>query len=422
MRTLLAILIGLSILLSACATEDHSQTSNPGPTQTDANTLRIDQLSNNTLPSDLLFTTTIAGTPRLTVLMRVDARTLQMSPFYKDNSAFMRALSWSPSGDLLAILRRSPSSDYLEICLLTREGVLQSCFEDKIVGFEFRERGKDYMVTWSEDGHYIYFVTDYDQYHRAYDEIQSWGVSLVETEVATGQTQQVFYQTQAAAHYPPPELYWTEALHYLQLYNLGQDTPTGPEWLSKIIDLSTNTEIALPQDLPDPGRLEYCSQFSPQGQYLTARVSLNDMLSGWALVTPEGEIVQTLGSDKLQAAGIDWMECPVWLSDETAFYFLGGPQDNRASLFKYVLADNSIVKVKPLYPPDPQDSAFVNLYPQMPMRLAPDDATLAITFRIPGATEVHILTPTNEWVIYDKEETPVPVGSDPIWFPIADPD
>jgi hypothetical protein len=267
-------------------------------------------------------------------------------------------------------------------------------------------------------GFYFFLFLFYHINHCCLGCPHDWGASLVKAEAATGLTQQILYQTQIVAHFPPPELYWTDDFHYLLLYNRGQDTPTGIEWSSTTIDLRQNTDIMLPQEISDMGHLEFCSQFSPQGQYLTARASLDDALSGWALVTPEGQIVQTVGSDKLREAGIDWMECPVWLSDETAFYFLGGFQDE-ANLFKYVVADDTIVNVKPLYPPDPQDSVLVNLYPEMPIRLAPDDATLAFSFRGIGSapSAILVLTPTNEWIAFGNEETPVPSGEYPAWFP-----
>jgi hypothetical protein len=407
MRKLLVILIGLSVLFSACSTTEDTKTADKDDAQVD----------NNALPTDLLFTTISRGTSLFTSLMHIDPKTLQIFPFYVDDGSLVRPLSWSPTGDLLAILRKSSiDSDYLELCLVTQAGVLQSCFEDRIASHMFRDRGQDYMVTWSEDGRYVYFVTDYDHFHWNEFTSDDWGASLVKAKVATGQTQQVLYQTQVVVHRPPPPLFWTKNLHYLLLYQQGRFSSTA-------FDLWQSTEITLPQEIADMGRLEFCPQFSPQGQYLMAHASLNDALTGWVLVTPEGRAVQTVGSDKLQQAGIDWMDCPVWQSDEAAFYFLGGLQDG-ANLFKYVLVDDTIVKVKQLYPPDPPDPAFTGLYPQMPMRLAPDDATLAISFRVAGAgsTEIRILGPTNEWLAYGGDEVPVPVGADPLWFPVANSD
>src|SRR5512145_104591 len=100
MRTLYALVIGLSILLMPCAAPGYAQTDNP------------------TLPADLLFTTVTEGTRSLSTLMRVNAQTLQMSPFYVDDSDYIRALRWSPSGNLLAILRYPTDADYVEVCVL----------------------------------------------------------------------------------------------------------------------------------------------------------------------------------------------------------------------------------------------------------------------------------------------------------------
>lgn len=386
MRVLLVMLISLGSFLSPYASPSAAQTG-------------------DALPADMLFTGLTAQTSLSTTLMRVDAQTLQASPFYVDEGSLLRALSWSPAGDLLAILRKpSIDADYLEICLLTRAGVLQSCFEDKIARYLFRERGKDYLLTWSEDGQYVYFVTDYDLFHWS-DATPggTWAARLVKAEVASGQTQEVLYQTPPEIHDSPALLFWADDLHYLQAG-------------LTVLDLWQDTEITLPLDLPGRGDLMYCPRFSPQGQYLTARAIVDDALTGLALVSPTGQIIRTVGSDRLQQAGIEWMECPVWRSDETAFYFLGG-LEGTAELFRYDLADDTFVHLKQLYPPDPQEAVFRGGSPHLPMRLAPDDATLAITFWENSATDIRILAPTNEWIIYGGVGTSMPVGASPIWMP-----
>lgn len=389
MRVRLGLLLGLCVFFLPCISLSRAQTDGSTP-----------------LPADLLFTTLTGDTPFFTTLMRVDAQTLQTSPFYVDAGVYIRPLSWSPTEDLLAILRLpSTDVDYFEVCLVTAEGVLKACFEDKITVHGFRERGQNYTVTWSEDGRNLYFVTDYDLFHWNEGTSDEWGACLVEAEVSTGQTWQTIYQTQVIAHYPPPILSWTNDLHYLLV----------SQWPPITIDLWENVEFMLPQELPDLGQLEFCDQFSPQGQYLTARAYVNDELAGWVLVSPGGQIVQTVNSEQLQQVGIDWMECPVWQSDEAAFYFLGG-KDKSTSLFKYVLAANAFVNVKQLYP---SDSQYI---PLSPISLAPDNATLAITFGIPGssATEIHVLTPDNEWLTYGGEEMSVPIGENPVWFPSSE--
>ncbi len=405
MRFLL-VLVGMSLLLMSCNTSHPPQT-NDDSSHNKSNISSI-------LPTDLLFTADTRGMPyySLNTLMRVDAQTLQTSSFYVADSDFIRPLSWSPSGELLAFLRWS-SEDYLEICLLTREGVLQSCFKDSIVKYLFLERGSHYMVTWSEDERYVYFVTDYGQYHRVYDVIESWGASLVEADVATGQTRRMLHQIEVANQLPS-RIYWTEDLHYVESFPPGEATKT--------IDLWQNTEYLLPQEIPDMGHLTFCDQFSPQGQYLTAQASLDNVLTGWVLTTPEGQIVQTVSSDRLQQAEISWMECPIWQSDDMAFYFLGGTEEKNY-LFKYVLADDKIIPIKQLSPSETQAPFFVRIYPETRIWLAPDNMTLAISFKVAGSTgsKIHILTPTHEWLT-DNEGTLVSFGGDLIWFPIADSD
>jgi hypothetical protein len=372
-----------------CAAPSHAQTNDP------------------ILPADLLFTIPTAWAT-YNSLVRVDAETLQASTFYMDDSISLQALSWSPSGDLLAILRM-PTDEYLEVCLLTQEGVLQTCLEDRIASYTFLEQGQNYMVTWSEDERYIYFVTDYDQFR--WDEFNSdyWGASLVKADVVTGQTEQILYQTQVRAHYPPPHLSWTNDLHFLLLYDVGEDTPTGVKWGSTMIDLWQNAEVTHPQAIPGLGVLKYCPQFSAHGSYLIARAYLDDVLAGLTVTLPDGQIIHTVGRDRLQEAGIEWIDCPVWQSDEAAFYFLGG-MNNEARLFKYVLGDDAILTVEQLYRPEPQDS---QLFPEEIVSLAPDDTTLAIRFYIPYGRETHILLSTHEWLTFDEGY----IGLDPLWFP-----
>jgi hypothetical protein len=160
----------------------------------------------------------------------------------------------------------------------------------------------------------------------------------------------------------------------------------------------------------------FCPEFSPQGRYLIAIASLNDELTGWVLTLPGGQIVHSVRNNRLQQAGIEWMDCPVWQSDDAAFYFLGGIEDE-IRVFKYVLADDTLIAVKQLYPPDPLDSVFTHLFPfsDIPLSLAPDNATLGIPFLIeakPGI-ETHILLPTNEWLNLSSDS----VSYDPLWFP-----
>ena len=93
-----------------------------------------------TLPADLLFTT---GSPApradfsLNMIMRVDAETFELSPFYVDAEAGqIQPIKWSPQGTLLAVYRLLPAIDDAytlfprQLCILDRAGALQRCKED----------------------------------------------------------------------------------------------------------------------------------------------------------------------------------------------------------------------------------------------------------------------------------------------------
>lgn len=94
------------------------------------------------LPADLLFTAatwTGGGDYPRDIIVRVDAETLEVTPFYVDNEAFeILPISWSPQGDLLAVYRVLPAIDDAytlhprQLCILDRAGVLQRCLNDDL--------------------------------------------------------------------------------------------------------------------------------------------------------------------------------------------------------------------------------------------------------------------------------------------------
>ena len=98
------------------------------------------------LPAPLLFTAAKDMLHAPASLVYIDPKTLAMTPFYVDQTAIgvgLRALRWSPNGDLLAIFRSQQTNTaasqidatYLDqICILTRAGISQVCFQEPPTG------------------------------------------------------------------------------------------------------------------------------------------------------------------------------------------------------------------------------------------------------------------------------------------------
>ena len=163
------------------------------------------------LPADLLFTASLTAGPGdfpRDVIVRVDAETLEVSPFYVDDEAFeILPLGWSPQGDLLAIYRMMPPLDKAytlfprQLCILSRDGVLQRCMNDSSPMHWGRQpqTGMEYWnfffpITWGVNGQTVYFSTEYPNEKSAF----GYGQRLVEASVITGETLRVIYD------YPDP--------------------------------------------------------------------------------------------------------------------------------------------------------------------------------------------------------------------------
>ncbi len=288
------------------------------------------------LPADLLFTSTKSGdygfwpqTPR-NVIVRVDAFTLETTPFYVDEEAsYVIPLSWSPQGDLLAFYRLvSQEDDYIrQVCLLSRKGVLLRCFDatpPSRTGYP-RFDTERYMVTWSADGRRAYFVTECDELERVPHQR-----CLIEADTTTGQTLRVLYTLE----YPTPTPFvWTSQRDMLLI-------GAGDEWVwqagappqlvdlasrSVLLDLST---VVPPNATPD----RVSPYLSPQGTYVEVFVHYDlttynpwqidqnvygPTLSIMLIVDRQGKIRATFGRPE------DTLPVPLalgWSGDERTLY------------------------------------------------------------------------------------------------------
>jgi hypothetical protein len=373
------------------------------------------------LPEDLLFSTGTAEKSYrfYNAFAWVDAQTLQATPFYTDETiqaTYMTPISWSPDGHYLAYLRL----DDWDVCILTRAGVVQTCFVDKTSeGRGFDPEGKDYMVTWSEDEQKVYLVTDNGNIR-----------SLIEADVTTGQTLRTLYQYDTQGEWPP-RLYWTPALDYIAVFN-ETGRIYGAGFLESVfandvtvIRLATNETFTMPTELPELGTLSFCPQSSPLGHYLITRGYIENEQPGYAIFDPVGNLISALPYSRFQSYSLEWVYCPTWQADEQAFYFLGGSMGNAqsdytASIFKYSIADDTLTLYAPIEPPEALHDTGSGGYPIPPLVVSPEGTHIAIEFTgqplAPGEPlqEMGVLFPSGELIRFND---PFLRSLNPLWIP-----
>ncbi len=370
------------------------------------------------LPADLLFSAATDETPPapFNALVRVNSETLEILPFYTDTTG-IRAVSWSPQAHFLSIFRYT--SDKIEVCILDRQGQLQTCFEEGISNYAFQDLGENYAITWATDEQRIYFVVENERI-----------LSLVEGDILTGQILRTLYQSPQIYYEWPPLIHWTPTLDYVAVYTSDRPYTSDYENLVAtrnvtIIDLKTNEQLELNTYIPELGYFYFCEGFSPLGSYLVARVYVDGHLPGSttnpdlieiALVDKEGHIIQAINQTQLDQYGIDRVYCPSWQAQEEAFYFVGSPLDKddpttvgKTSIFKYTLSTGELTEQKHIGPE--AGSGF----PAGPLILSPDGTGIAFLFRDAGVmSEVAVLLPDGEIARFNE---PYSRGAFPLWIP-----
>ncbi len=238
------------------------------------------------LPTSLLFTTgefTAGEVFKRNMLVLQQADTLETALFYQDKDAeLVRALSWSPTGELLAIYRVLPADDGnktsmpRQLCLLDRTGKLKRCFDETPPRYTSYpdEPETHYPISWSADGSRIYFLSEHvlgtNHVVRR----------IVEADVSTGQTLRTLYEQEAnaATHTLPAPVSWAAPLQTVVVgVSVQWDEWRGYGQSIYLLDLNFGqVRLELPEVMPPETTLEYvCPQLSPHGDYLVARVSYN---------------------------------------------------------------------------------------------------------------------------------------------------
>lgn len=340
------------------------------------------------LPNDIVFTIGMGRDrppyrpPITNTLVLVSADTLEPMEFYTDEAAYaVRAISWSPQGDRLAVWAWYDAGNFVTtttLCIITMADEYQICFED--APDLALPQQPAYPVTWSKDGQKIYLVAG-----------EGERLSLVERDVVSGTTLRTLYQYRAAnRYYEPTTLAWTPDLRYI-VTNIGDSYPqesgtlinleTGEKQdLSKIV---VPWSGGIPQDAP-PHAGYVCGAFSPQGTYLTA-IDYSDWQHGDRVIVfdMDLQIIASITEFNEPKSPMSLDNCPVWSTSEDHLYIYARSEaDQSRHIFVYSMTNRQIVshRQSDIYPP---------LFP------SPDETHIAFTGFTDGY-QVNILYPDGQ--------------------------
>jgi hypothetical protein len=380
------------------------------------------------LPADLLFTTSVLGEKerRWDMIVRMDATTLELSPFYVDDEAGqVMPVSWSPDGNLLAIYRIMAAIDDAitlfprQLCVVDRSGVLQRCMNDNppmaYAGFPESDWPHYFPVVWGPDGQTIYFDTEYPNENSQF----SYGHRLVEANVNTGETLRIVYD------FPDP--YPVMASPNLRQVAIGFEGLRNLDSLAYLVDLNTDAWLDVDTIMPNHTYIYImCWPFSPLGNYFSLvagydlanyapeLTSPDDIRGVWwdlLMIFDEGGDVQHILGEPEGSPAVLWSyECPSWQPDEQAITFLAYDGESWR-IMRYSLVDQQTTMLYELVG-GPDREYWV----QSPLIPSPEGTHIALTVT-DGPYEdrlVAVLYPDGE--IY-RIPSPYRFGLYPLWVP-----
>lgn len=295
------------------------------------------------LPSDIVFGANAGNSLEYLqagpfVLTLLDHRTMEFIELYRSDHDIPVPLSWFPQGDLLAFALKSDrgmnAGEPMEVCILTVTGVLQTCFEDKMIYFPSYIED---TVTWSSDGTTVYFVTRSEQ---------TW--QLIAADVVTGQTLDVLFETPFVADTwrTGKPTRWSSNLRYVGL-ELGflrteatiVNLETGEE-----IDIHHVLQPYMDETIQQSHNYYVCPGLSPSRNYLAALIPITYLSNSTQIETnrmvifdPQGIVIHVFDPTDSIAS------CPVWPDDERYFYFTRyNPQEGWSGIFTYSLKNERL--------------------------------------------------------------------------------
>lgn len=367
----------------------------------------------------LVFSADVDNDARFERILMAAPALAQVTTFYTDEAASVIPVSWSPSGQYLAIFRDT-FQDVIQLCLLDRAGQMKGCFDEGVSRYAYTDLAENYTVTWSDDERHAYFVVERDRLVR-----------FVEADVRTGAVQRTIHE--ADGYYEHPSLiHWTPTGTHLAIYS-GDEAPF--RYTSdyedavairpvSIVSLQTGQQTPLRTGASDGDFYYFCEGFSPEGDYLTAR-SYRDvrfpassvtgpMLTGLVFVDMTGEIVRSISQSELEQFNIEWVHCPTWLTEEAVYFLAGGWTDNALSvkntaIYRYSLPEDIVSEIKVI------EAGDGSKWLTGPLVLSQNGTFIAFSFRDAAVlNEVAVLLPSGEVAqISDPNVSSIK----PLWLP-----
>lgn len=362
------------------------------------------------LPTDLVFTgrESLPGVPTLALL---DAATLKVTSLYTDETAReLRVMSWSPQGDLMAVLHIDAEDNErggfsAHLCTMTISGILQTCLAGRFPDY-YEEAPSmidyNYTVSWSFDGKKIYYVTENEDRTMR---------QLIEADVATGEILRTIYETaRVNEEYIPTLLAWDPELHFVAV-GIGLSGRSGV-----LINLETGEQQNLTEIVPSwpysagsdrPDGFGFvCDRFSPQGTYLSAVNEDDGQLIVFDTTLHINHIIEGFDIEDSTYVIDSIIYCPTWTEDETAVYFAVRDMYNFTSVFTYSLQSGQLTK---LY----QGEGI--FYP--PLEFSPDGSYFAFDLLLPAFGRIHVVYPDGEIRLFGE---PFQYAQYPVWRPVSD--
>ena len=357
--------------------------------------------ANVSLPADLIFN--IAG-DALNTLGRITGQTGEFSIFYRNAEASMvLPLHWSPDGRLLVVLLRSGTGETAapptyKLCLLDREGNLQTCMVDApYINLDVGMVQWWMPVSWSADSRYVYFVTNYGWETTWLDR---WPKAcLVEADAVTGQTvRDVFCFPKKVR-----SLIWSPTLDYVVT-----DPVITRESVFISLEDGTTLDLYKTFGTENARGLIACPQISPRGSFLVLMANDRDVLAGDTVVIVDrhGKLVQEVHETQDEhefstGCGI------AWTRDESAFYTGGRILDSyEHDVFRYSTATGTL-EIFYSWEVYSEDTFYGPLAP------SPAEECLAGTQGTPDGSQVVVLCDGK--LIHP--DIPYEISDNPLWVP-----
>jgi WD40 repeat protein len=364
------------------------------------------------LPSDIVFSASSGeideslGNYRYNILGFIEAESLEVRQFYIDETAsLIKPLSWSPNGNLLAILRvvlTGESEATADICVLGRSGELQICFDDKPSGSipGLRSVEQQYLVTWSPDSTHLYFVAE--------DVIGNQGTyRLVEVDVSTGQTLETVYQVEFTISYYNPIMIWTPTMDQIAI-----GVPNYPRiGQAKVVDIKTGNEWRV-GDIVNDQEIDICGAFSPLGNYLIASINTDEtdgiIVNAFVVFDKEGEIVHTVDVSAYAATSF---QCPTWSADESSFFIYLNSSEVEARILSYSLQGEALTEYAFWFLDDTHMA--IEAVAVFPLEVSPTDTYIAFSSYV-YFERITVICPDGEMLHF---ASPFSRARWPVWVP-----